>query len=308
MKQLLTIALIMLTALCASAQVGADQMQKVSGTVIDKVSEQPLEGANIMLLNSNPPLGATSDQYGKFSFSVPHGRQTFVITYLGYKPQTIPEILVVAGKQTILEVKLEENVSSIGTVEITAEAKKDRANNEFSAVSARTFSMDEVTRYSGGRNDVARLAANFAGVATSNDSRNDIVVRGNSPSAVLWRIEGIPVPSPNHFSTLGTSGGPVSALNTNMLKNSDFMTGAFAAEYGNTNSAVFDLGFRSGNTEKHEFMVQIAAFSGLEVLAEGPLTKKQSSSYLVSYRYSFAALAGALKLPRYGCLAILSGP
>lgn len=297
MKLLLHISLLLLTALYASAQVGADQMQKVSGIVIDKVSEQPLEGANIMLLNGNPALGAVTDQYGKFSFSVPHGRQTFVITYLGYKPQTIPEILVVAGKQTILEVKLEESINNVGTVEVVAEAKKDRANNEFSAVSARTFSMDEVTRYSGGRNDVARLAANFAGVATSNDARNDIVVRGNSPSAVLWRIEGIPVPSPNHFSTLGTSGGPVSALNTNMLKNSDFMTGAFAAEYGNTNSAVFDLGFRSGNTEKHEFMVQIAAFSGLEVLAEGPLTKKQSSSYLVSYRYSFAALAGALKLP-----------
>lgn len=298
MKHGLSILFLLLLCTGAFAQeVGADQLQTVSGVVIDKVSEQPLEGANIMMVNSKPPLGATTDQYGKFSFSVPHGRQSFVITYLGYKSQTIPEILVVAGKQTILEVKLEESVNAMTEVEITAETRKDRAGNEFSAVSARTFSMDEVTRYSGGRNDVGRLAANFAGVATSNDARNDIVVRGNSPAAVLWRIEGVPVPSPNHFSTLGTSGGPVSALNTNMLKNSDFLTGAFAAEYGNTNSAVFDLGFRSGNTQKHEFMVQIAAFSGLEVLAEGPLKKDVSSSYLVSYRYSFAALAGALKLP-----------
>jgi hypothetical protein len=197
----------------------------------------------------------------------------------------------------VLEIKLEESVSQLTAVEVNGNSNKDKANNEYSVVSALTFSMDEVTRYSGGRNDVGRLVANYAGVATSSDARNDIVVRGNSPTSVLWRIDGIPVPSPNHFSTLGTSGGPVSALNTNMLKNSDFLTGAFAAEYGNTNSAVFDLNFRSGNTQKHEFMLQVAAFSGFEFTAEGPMNKAKDASYLISARYALAGIAARLHLP-----------
>lgn len=104
--------------------------------------------------------------------------------------------------------------------------------------------MEEVNRYAGGRSDAARLASNFAGVSTPDDSRNDIVIRGNSPTGVLWRIEGMNVPNLNHFATIGTTGGPVSALNTNMLRNSDFMTSAFPAEYGNANAGVFDIGFR----------------------------------------------------------------
>ncbi len=142
--------------------------------------------------------------------------------------------------------------------------------------------MDEVTRYAGGRNDPARLASNFAGVSSTNDSRNDIVVRGNSPTAVLWRMEGIPIPNLNHFTTLGTTGGPVSALNTNALKNSDFYTGAFAAEYGNASGAVFDLSLRTGNKDKVEKTLQLNMFSGLEAMIEGPLKqKKNGSSFLI---------------------------
>ncbi len=163
-------------------------------------------------------------------------------------------------------------------------------------ISARTFSLEEVTRYSGGRNDASRLVSNFAGVSTSNDSRNDIVVRGNSPSGILWRLEGVPIPNPNHFSTLGTTGGPVSALNTNLLKNSDFLTSAFPAEYGNAMSGVFDVGFRSGNKDKAEYTFQLAAFSGLEAMAEGPIGKSGDKSYLISYRYSFVQLANSIGL------------
>jgi hypothetical protein len=163
--------------------------------------------------------------------------------------------------------------------------------NELAKVSARTFSLEEVTRYSGGRNDVARLATNFAGVSAANDARNDIVVRGNSPTGLLWRIEGLPIGTTNHFGTLGTTGGPVSALNTNLLRTSDFLSGAFPAEYGNANAAVFDVKFRNGNADKHEFTAQLAAFSGAELMAEGPISSKNQSSYLVSYRYGIAGAA-----------------
>ncbi|MFM9943764.1 MAG: TonB-dependent receptor plug domain-containing protein [Bacteroidia bacterium] len=164
------------------------------------------------------------------------------------------------------------------------------------SVSARSFSTEEVNRYAGGRSDPSRLAANFAGVSTPDDSRNDIVIRGNSPTGVLWRIEGLNIPNPNHFSTIGTTGGPVSGLNTNMLKNSDFFTSAFPSEYGNANAGVFDIGFRKGNSDKREHTFQFGALTGLELMTEGPINKKKGSSYLVAYRYSFTGFAQALGL------------
>jgi len=279
------------------AQEASNGTQTVRGTVVDKVLETPLPGATVILLNTNPPVGAVTDADGKFEMKVPFGRQSFKASFIGYEAQTIPEVLVSAGKQVSLDIKLEESVNKIKEVTVSANSEKDRASNEYSTVSARTFSMDEVTRYSGGRNDVARLVANFAGVNTSNDARNDIVVRGNSPAGILWRLEGIPIPNPNHFSTLGTTGGPVSALNTNLLKNSDFLTGAFAAEYGNANGGVFDVGFRSGNSNKHEFLFQLNMFSGIEAMAEGPMKKNKDASYLISYRYSFAGIGAAMGLP-----------
>ncbi len=151
------------------------------------------------------------------------------------------------------------------------------------------------------RNDVARLATSFAGVSAPNDSRNDIVVRGNSPVGLLWRVEGIPIATTNHFATLGTTGGPVNALNTNLLRTSDFLTSAFPAEYGNANAAVFDVNFRNGNTDKHEFTGQMSAFSGLEFMAEGPISREANSSYVASYRYGIASLAatGTSAIPFY---------
>ena len=286
-------------ALFLSLSMAAQEpLQVVRGRITDKVSEQPLPGAAIFLVGSNPPLGSTADQDGNYILkNVPAGRRSFVVQFVGYQPQTVSEILITAGKEIQLDIALEENIKSLKTFEIIGENSKDKANNEFAAMSARSFSLEEVTRFSGGRNDPSRLAANFAGVATTNDARNDIVVRGNSPSAVLWRLEGIPIPNPNHFATLGTTGGPVSALNTNLLRNSDFFTGAFPAEYGNVMGAVFDVGFRSGNTEKREYTAQLNVFSGFELMAEGPISKERGSSYLLSYRYSFAAIAQRMGLP-----------
>jgi len=219
------------------------------------------------------------------------------VSYLGYEGVTIPNIELSAGKEVYLEIGIEESIEQLNEIVISAEVEKDRAQNEMATISARTFSMEEVNRYSGGRSDIGRLAANFAGVSTSDDARNDIVIRGNSPTGVLWRLEGIPIPSPNHFSTLGTTGGPVSALNPNIIKNSDFMTSAFPAEYGNALAGVFDLGMRSGNKDKHEFMAQLGAVSGLEFMAEGPINKDNQSSYLVAGRYGFVGLAGQIGLP-----------
>jgi hypothetical protein len=156
--------------------------------------------------------------------------------------------------------------------------------------------MEEVNRYAGGRSDPARMAASYAGVSSPDDSRNDLVIRGNSPIGVLWRIEGMNVPSPNHFATVTSNGGPVSAINTNMLRNSDFFTSAFPAEYGNANAGVFDLGFRKGNAEKRENTFQIGALTGIEAMTEGPINKAKGSSYLVAYRYAFTGVAQKIGL------------
>ncbi|MEL6638483.1 MAG: TonB-dependent receptor [Bacteroidota bacterium] len=272
--------------------------QTVRGTIIDQQSEIPIIGATIELLNSADYAGAVTDVDGQFEIkNVPYGRQAFRISYLGYNSITLPNILVTAGKEVILDVGMEESVIEMAEVVVTAEVEKDQANNEMASISARSFTLEEVTRFSGGRNDVSRLASNFAGVSTADDSRNDIVIRGNSPTGVLWRLEGIPIPNPNHFATLGTTGGPVSAINTNLLRNSDFLTSAFPSEYGNATAGVFDIGFRSGNRSRYEFTAQLAAFSGLEAMVEGPLGANKKGSFLVSYRYSFVEIANILGIP-----------
>lgn len=282
------------------------QNQTVKGVILDAQAEYALIGATIQLVGSDPIKGDVADVNGEFRIEeVPTGRQSFAVTYVGYKTITLPNVLVTSGKEVVLRILLEESVEKLQEVVITADADKDLPINDLAKVSARTFSIEEVNRYSGGRNDVARLASSFAGVSTPDDSRNDIVVRGNSPTALLWRINGIPVSNVNHFSTLGTTGGPVSALNTNMLRTSDFITGAFPAEYGNTNGAVFDINFRDGNKDEFEFTGQLAAFSGAEFMAEGPISRANNSSFLISYRYGIAAAAapGTSGIPRYQDLA-----
>lgn len=302
-KNLATLVCILVTAnsVALYAQQGI-----IRGKVFDKQSEVALIGASVSLVG-NDKLGTTTDENGDFSLlNVPIGRQTIAVSFVGYVGTTVSEIEVITGKEAVLNIGLMEAYNELQDVVVTSESNKSTAVNNLAVVSARQFTTEEVNRYSGGRSDVARLASNFAGVATSNDSRNDIIVRGNSPSGLLWRIEGIPVPSPNHFSSLGTTGSPVSALNTNVLKNSDFITSAFPAEYGNALGGVFDLGFKKGNTKDFEFTLGAALFPGLEAMAEGPFGKR-GGSFVVAGRYSiaqfFGSAGGTASPPNYGDLS-----
>lgn len=271
--------------------------QSIKGILSDAQSEMPLIGATVEVTSLDPVRGVTTDVDGRFSFTdVPAGRQVLRISYLGYETRTLPNILVTTGKDVILELDLEESVTELAAVTVTAGTDPGRTTNEMSTISTRSFTAEQVNRFAGGRADVSRLAGNLAGVATANDSRNDIVIRGNSPAGLLWQLEGIPIPNPNHFSTLGTTGGPVSALNPNLLANSDFATSAFAAEYGNALSGVFDLHLRTGNRDRYEFMAQLGSFTGIEVMAEGPLGSN-GGSFIASFRNSFVGLAETLGVP-----------
>ncbi|MFZ4523386.1 MAG: TonB-dependent receptor [Bacteroidales bacterium] len=284
--------IILLFSLTAGLNVYAqNQGQVIRGTVTDKQSLVTLPGANVVIIGSNPPMGASSGIDGGFRITgLTPGRYDLQATYLGYKPVVISNVVITSGKEAVLEIAMEENISSLKEVEISG-LKKHETINQMATVSARSFSMEEVSRYAGGRSDPSRLVSNFAGVSTPNDSRNDIVIRGNSPMGVLWRIEGLNVPNPNHFVTLGTTGGPVSALNPNALKNSDFFTSAFPADYGNATAGVFDIHLQDGNTEKREHMIQFGMLTGLEAMSEGPFKTGGKASYLIAYRYSFTGLA-----------------
>jgi hypothetical protein len=290
MKKYIIIILFFITQLSFAQS----NKQNIRGVVIDKLSQTMLPGATVQIISKTDNQGAVTDANGNYILTgVSPNRYEIKASFIGYKEEIIPNVIVTSGKETILDITLEENVTSLNEIVINGN-RKDKTINNLTSNSARTFSPEEVNRYSGGRSDVARLAANFAGVSAPDDSRNDIVIRGNSPVGVLWRINRMNVTNPNHFATVGTTGGAVSALNTNLLKSSDFLTSAFPAEYGNATAGVFDLGFRNGNTQKRETTLQAGLITGLEATTEGPINKEKGSSYLVGYRYALAGVARAV--------------
>lgn len=291
------IRLIFLFLVIPTITFSQNNTQTIRGNITDRLSQIPLAGVSIKIASFQ--IGTISDSLGNYTLTtIPPDRYEVMISYSGYKTILIPNVVVTSGKEVILDIALEEDFKQLNEVtvkEVTVKAtNKGGTINKLASVSARAFSIEEVNRYAGGRSDPARLAANFAGVSAPDDSRNDIVIRGNSPVGVLWRIDGMNVTNPNHFASVGTTGGAVSALNTNLLKNSDFFTSAFPSEYGNATSGVFDLGFRNGNNRKMETTLQAGVITGLELTTEGPFSKKSDASYLVGYRYSLAGIAQAV--------------
>lgn len=294
MKKLLSIAttilVLLLNTLCAQ-----NVTQTIKGTVLDKAIKSPLIGANVVILNSNPLQGATVDDEGRFKIAgIAIGKYSLKITFIGYKDVFLNNIVVNSGKELDLAISMEENVMEGGEVVIKAKIEKQKALNELSTVSTRAFSVEETQRFAAAVNDPARMATAYAGVVAGNDGNNQIVIRGNAPNGLLWRMEGVDIPNPNHFSSVGTSGGGISILSAQLLTNSDFSTGAFAAEYGNALSGVFDLKLRKGNSERREYTLQ-AGVLGLDIAAEGPLSmKNKKGSYLINYRYSTLSVLSKL--------------
>lgn len=292
MKRILLAALFILSGILSIAQT----TQTIRGKVVDLESKYPIIGVNIIIITDTTQLlGTATDLDGNYRINdVSIGRHKIKVSYLGYYDKIIPVVLN-SGKELILNIDLEESSVEMKAVKITAD-DNGGVRNDMALVSVTSFSVEETDKYAGSRGDPARMASNFAAVQGADDSRNDIVVRGNSPLGVLWRVEGIDIPNPNHFAISGSSGGPVSILNNKLMANSDFFTGAFPAEYGNSIAGVFDLKLRNGNNEKHEFSAQFG-FLGTELMAEGPISKKNGSSYLTAFRYSTLALFGGLGIP-----------
>lgn len=285
----------------------AQPTQKVAGKIFDSETKFPLVGVRIEILTSDTlkKYRAITDPSGEFIMNeVPVGKHELVASYMTYDTKTVT-IEVNSGKQTIVELAMLESFIEQEEMIVTAR-KKGETINELALISAQQFSVEETNRYPGSRSDPARMASNFAGVGGADDSRNDIVIRGNSPLGVVWRVEGIDIPNPSHFAISGSTGGPVSILNNKILGNSDFFMSAFPAEYGNSTSGIFDLKLRNGNSDEHELTVQFG-FLGTELMAEGPMGKNSKASYLVMGRYSTLSIfqsigikIGTDAVPQYG--------
>lgn len=283
----LTLILFMCVMATSYAQ---DLTQNIRGTITDTDSKVPVFGAKVIVVGTSPVQGAITDENGDFTIEeVKVGRVHLKISAMGYQEINLPSVLIESGKEKILTIEMIEEIQEMEDVQVKANKDKSESINKMAIVSAKTFSVEETNRYAGSLNDPARMVSGFAGVTGNAEGDNDIVVRGNSPRGILWRLDGIDIPNPNHFGGEGATGGPVNALNGAMLANSDFFSGAFAPEYGNALSGVFDVRFRQGNNEKREYTFS-AGILGIDATLEGPFKEGYRGSYLVNYRYSSIAI------------------
>jgi hypothetical protein len=286
MKKII-IAVFILINSYSTAVLAQELTQNIKGVVYDIESNIPLIGATIYILESNPLKGTTSDNAGNFKLEkIPVGRYNIQVNYIGYQPVIISEVLVSSGKEVVINAGLKQSITEMNQVTVKAYTQKDKPMNTMASISARSFSVEETRRYAGGVDDPARMASAFAGITSGNLQDNAIVIRGNSPRGVSWRLEGIDIPNPNHFPGANMAGGGiVTVFSSQMLANSDFFTGAFPAEYGNALAGVFDMKFRTGNSGKREHTVQIGVL-GIDIASEGPFKKGGKATYLFNYRYS----------------------
>jgi len=213
--------------------------QTVRGTIVDESTQQPIIGATVMILGSPSELGTVTDSEGRFRLpDVPLGRQILELSYLGYERKIIPNVLVHSGKETVLEIGMEESIEKLTEVVVKVNERQGEPLNEMSLVSSRSVSAEQTSRFAGGFNDPSRIVSSLAGVNNTGEGSNDIIVRGNSPKYVQWRLEGVQITNPNHFGDQSAVGGSVSTLNNNLLATSDFHTGAFSPEFGDVLSGV----------------------------------------------------------------------
>jgi hypothetical protein len=287
------------TFLCVNAVNAQSPHQTIRGRIVDTDSKSAIPFVNITIDNSNPLIGVTSDIDGNFKIeNVAVGRITLSVYSLGHEQLTLPNILVISGKETVLNIEMKESFHQLDQVEIKA-FKRGESTNEMAISSTKQLSIEASKRHAGAISDPARLVSSFAGIINEGSGNNDIIVRGNNPRFIQWRLEDIEIPNPNHFAIEGLTGGPINALNSQMLANSEFYSGAFAPQYGNALSGIFDMKLRKGNDEKQEYSFSLGVL-GMDFTAEGPISKKNKSSYLVNYRYSTLSLLDDIGLVDFG--------
>jgi len=288
MKKLILTVLFSITL--AIVVFGQNLTQTVRGKVIDADSRLPLPYVTVVLLNGSETSGTVTDDNGYFKMEeIPIGRISLQFSFIGYETLIVPDISVNSSQQVVINVELVEAVTNLDEVVVKANKNKGEALNDMAIISSRSISPQETRRYAGGFDDPSHLLTNFAGVTGTQDGNNDIIVRGNSPKYVQWRLEGLEITAPNHQSDQNSTVAGFSALNNKLLSTSDFYTGAFTPEFGNVLSSVYSVKLRPGNNEKFEAAAGIGLM-GTELILEGPFKKGYAGSYLFNYRYSTIGL------------------
>lgn len=258
----------------------AQPVHQVKGTVIDKSSRQPLEFINVMIVGLNK--GGVTNAEGKFSIGqVPPGIYRLQASAIGYKTVTTPEYIL-STRDLHIQIEMEENQTELEGVTVTA--SPFRRDIE-SPVSLRIIGLQEIEKSPGANRDISRIVQSYPGVAFSPIGyRNDLIVRGGSPSENRFYLDGVEIPNINHFSTQGASGGPVGILNADLIREVNFYTGAFPTDKGNALSSVLDFKLRDGDMERNSQKATLGA-SEVSLASNGHLGKK--TSYLVSVRQSY---------------------
>lgn len=286
MKQLIIIFLICWIPVQLFSQSGS-----IKGVVVNQINREPVSFAGIGLQNTE--LRATAADDGSFEIkNIPPGIYNLTVRAVGFRPLTLFELEITGTAPLILTIELEEEVSELEDVVITA---RPFSKTEESPLSLHTLGSSEIKRNPGGNRDISKVLQSLPGVASSPSFRNDIFIRGGAPNENRFYLDGVEVPNINHFATQGSSGGPVGMINVDLIREVDLFTGAFPASRGNALSSVMEFKMRDGNSEKHVFSGTIGA-SDLGVTAEGPVSSK--ASYLFSARRSYLQfLFSALGLP-----------
>jgi hypothetical protein len=278
---------------CYVGSVFVQAVQTIRGKVVDHDSKAPLPFVTVYLETGGTGRGTVTDERGFYVLNdVQVGRCNLRFSCVGYETVYLTNQLLGSGKELVLNMELVESVLQLDAVDVSHTPETGVLNTRVS-VSGRSISAYEIENTAGSLSDISRTVQSLPGVFSSNDGQNHIIIRGNSPKGLQWRLEGIEIPNLNHFSNIGASGGGISIVSNNMISTSDFLTGAFPAEYGNALSGIFDLRLRTGNNEQHEQTLQVGLL-GTELMAEGPINRETNTTYIAHYRYSTLKIIQAL--------------
>lgn len=294
MKRIINILLI----ICATSLIAQTPTGSIKGKVIDNGTKEPLVGVNVIILKTN--LGAATDQNGEFVIhSVPVGGYSIAFHYIGYEKVVKPDVMVRPNRITFSHAGLKMSIVQGEQITVTAGYFQ---KNENEPVSVYSFNAEEIRRSPGSAGDVSRILLALPSAARVTDNANDLMVRGGSPIENGYYIDHIPIPNINHYPAMGSTGGPIGALNVDFIDDVKFLTGGFGAIYGDRLSSIIDIQFREGNREELDSQIDMnmAGFGGI---LEGPFAD-QRGSWLISARKSYLDLLvdaiGTGVAPRYG--------
>jgi hypothetical protein len=279
--------------------ISAQQTGSVTGIVLDKATQQPLEGASISLDGSGK--GTTADSSGKFRISgIPVKTYNLITSKVGYKTFTIYNISITSGNENTYTIELEAEAAILGEVVVKANKRTVKAATLETPLSVQRLTSEEIKSNPGGNFDISKVIQTLPGVGGGQQGgtfRNDIIIRGGAPNENVFYLDGIEIPVINHFQTQGSSGGPQGILNVSFIEDVKLSSSAFDARYDNALSSVFQFKQKNGNPNRFQGNFRLSATEAALTM-EGPLSKNKKTTFIASARRSYLQfLFQAIDLP-----------